>query len=360
MIHILGDVQVIQHLLILNEFQFRKDELGLLLTKKMIRSVFCLVAPNRLCQSSSSISRSVYISKSLVLSSSARNFSEAIQSTPRRRKAIKLSSAVPPASDREKAARKLNLDQPTPEQGKTARLGKMTESWESNDPVSFSKYFSDYSEVIKYGFGGYLPTEERKNLTWMLKPFVEQLEERELAVVLKSLANCGFTASRDDLALITKLKGLYMTKSSSFKEKTMFLSAMSKLKLPWKKEERKSEILRLIEMSSSELTTASDLAQLLSSISGIGVSWKSLTLNCQENIIKKFLTLNDKIDPIDAVKILHSLSSIEGLKIREMTKAVSSTFLLLAKYCLSLNGLENNEQQWTRQVVRLLMIQLLF
>jgi hypothetical protein len=328
----------------------------------MIRLVFCLIGPGGLCRRYSSVSKNVFLSKAGVLSSSSRNSSETVHPQLERRKSVNrlLKADRAPQQEGRSSRTLFEADQPTAEQGKSdqsvaeqgkaARLVKMTESWERNDHLSFMKHFTDYSEVVKFGFNGYLSGEERKTLSWMLKPFIEELEEPELATVLKCLANCGFTATHEDLPLLAQVKSLYLKKATSLKEKNLFLSALSKFKFVWKTEERKSDILHIVEMSSFEITTPYELTQLLSVISRINIPWKLLTLNCQENIIKKFLTMkNERTDPIDTVKIIHSLSSIDGLKMREMTKAVSSMFLLIAKNCLSLNGLDN-EQQWTRQV----------
>jgi hypothetical protein len=222
-------------------------------------------------------------------------------------------------------------------------LTKLRQSWKKQDCDSFSDSLIFFAQEVKSK--RQQPTSTTvHSISLMIGELSDRFTACQIARVSRTMADIGYSFRyHNDYSLLEKLKKIFLSKIPSMEEGIRFLTALNKLQLCWKDEKEKDVILQLMEKISSEEMNGRQRSELIVAIVGIGIPWTSLSKICQLNIMSMMVKLNVETDSRSLRTFLYAFSSFEDLKIKEMSRLVSSWFLSLTQRCLLLGVSGNHE-----------------
>jgi hypothetical protein len=216
-------------------------------------------------------------------------------------------------------------------------------------------YLSQEIQKTRY----WLYDSEKEELAEMVRSIVHTLSETQIAQTIRNLAASGFTMkdrSNIEIDVLRDLIWHYSKHPGMAQTAILFLTSLNKFHYSWKEntseEKEKDIILRTIWTISKERLTGRQFSEFITAMSGIKVPWTALSEQIQDNLIRKMIELKNNFSSISAVAIVYAFSTIEEMKIKEMSNAFISAFFEVVQECLTIKGDVEIAEHRPKQVFR--------
>jgi hypothetical protein len=207
---------------------------------------------------------------------------------------------------------------------------KLQEYAVNRDCESFCRYFYWFAQESERK-RDFLHPRILKLVSSMILSLAPYFSELELTNVLTDLSFIGYTFRlHHDRFLLVELVRLYLHQKELTETGALnFFYALYKIQFDWKIYD--TEILQLIEDTSSMEMDGFQLRGLITSIAYQKIPWRVFNKKCQGNIMSRIIDILNRKEAtvFDKVTIAFSISHLNGFTIQEISKEYSSIFLKL-------------------------------